>query len=44
VVTGGAGVPMPGDQPTLMSRLITGVIKTVSRSTYETGIAYLRAG
>lgn len=34
---------MPGDEPTFMSKLITGILKVVSRSTYETGVAYVRA-
>ena len=43
VTTGGGGVPMPGDEPTFMSKLFTGLLKLVSRSTYETGVAYVRA-
>ena len=33
---------MPGDEPTFMSKLFTGILKLVSRSTYDAGVNYVR--
>ncbi|GIK56775.1 MAG: NAD(P)H-binding protein [Chloroflexi bacterium] len=39
IVTSGAGVKRDGDEPTLSSKIISGLIKTFSRQVYEESLA-----
>jgi len=43
VVVTGAGVPQPGDKPTVVNNFISALIKLISRRVYEEGVAYVAA-
>jgi putative NADH-flavin reductase len=41
IMASGAGVPQPGDEPTFINNLISGLIKTFSRKVYDEAVAFV---